>query len=117
DAEMLADFEDVLARRVGARFFAAWVDGELAGCCDLYEHDGVAQIENVDTLERFRNRGVARAFLAAAVDAARASADLIFLFADDADWPKEVYGKLGVDPVGFFQQFTKTPPGFDLSLR
>src|SRR5262249_14715338 len=52
DAEMLADFEDVLARRVGARFFAAWVDGELAGCCDLYEHDGVAQIENVDTLER-----------------------------------------------------------------
>jgi ribosomal protein S18 acetylase RimI-like enzyme len=111
DAEMLADFEDVLVDRVGARFFATWVDGEVAGCCELYEHDGVAQIENVDTLERFRNRGVARAFMAAAIEAARGSADLIFLFADDADWPKELYAKLGFDPVGYFRQFTKPPAG------
>ena len=111
DAEMLAGFEDVLVERVGARFFAAWIDGELAGCCDLYEHAGVAQIENVDTLERFRNRGVARAFLGAAIDAARPAADLVFLFADDADWPKQLYAKLGFDPVGYFRQFTKPPAG------
>jgi GNAT superfamily N-acetyltransferase len=108
---MLADFADVLVERIGARFFAAWMDGELAGCCDLYEHAGVAQIENVDTLERFRNRGVARAFLGAAIDAARPAADLVFLFADDADWPKQLYAKLGFDPVGYFRQFTKPPAG------
>jgi GNAT superfamily N-acetyltransferase len=111
DAEMLADFEGVLVEQVGARFFAAWIEGELAGCCDLYEHDGVAQIENVDTLERFRNRGVARAFLGAAIEAARPAADLVFLFADDADWPKQLYAKLGFDPVGYFRQFTKPPAG------
>ena len=111
-AEMLADFATVMVERVGARFFGAWVDGEPAGCCELYLRDRVAQIENVDTLERFRNRGVARAFLAVAIDAARdAGADLIFLMADDADWPKQLYGKLGFDPVGSFRQFTKPPPG------
>jgi ribosomal protein S18 acetylase RimI-like enzyme len=111
DAEMLADFGRVLVDRVGARYFAAWVDGEVAGCCELYEHDGVAQIENVDTLERFRNRGVARAFLHAAIEAAGVSSDLIFLFADDADWPKHLYGRLGFDRVGYFRQFTKPPAG------
>jgi GNAT superfamily N-acetyltransferase len=111
-AEMLADFATVLVERVGARFFGGWVDGDLAGCCELYIRDGVAQIENVDTLERFRNRGVARAFLAVAIDAAReAGADLIFLTADDADWPKQLYAKLGFDPVGHFRQFRKPPPG------
>ena len=111
DAEMLADFGAVLVDRLGARFFAAWVDGELAGCCELYERDGTAQIENVDTLERFRNRGVARAFLSAAIGAARASSSMVFLFADDADWPKELYAKVGFDPVGYFRQFTKPPAG------
>jgi N-acetylglutamate synthase-like GNAT family acetyltransferase len=111
-AEMLADFTAVLVDRVGARLFGAWIDGELAGCCELYVHDGIGQIENVDTLGRFRNRGVARAFLAVAIDAARASgAELIFLMADDADWPKQLYGKLGFDPVGHFRQFRKPPPG------
>jgi GNAT superfamily N-acetyltransferase len=111
-AEMLADFAAVLVDRIGARSFVAWVDGEPAGCCELYLHDGVAQIENVDTLERFRNRGVARAFLAAAIGAAReAGAEPIFLIADDADWPKRLYAKLGFDPVGYVRQFTKPPPG------
>jgi GNAT superfamily N-acetyltransferase len=111
-AEMLADFAAVMVERVGARFFAAGIDGELVGCCELYVHDGVAQIENVDTLERFRNRGVARAFLEVAIDAARsAGAEIVFLMADDADWPKELYRKLGFDPVGHFRQFTKPPAG------
>ena len=28
-----------------------------------------------------------------------------------ADWPQQLYGKLGFDPVGTFRQFTKPPPG------
>jgi GNAT superfamily N-acetyltransferase len=112
DAEMLTDFTRVLVDRIDARFFAAWIDDRIAGCCELYRRDGVAQIENVDTLARFRNRGAARAFIGAAIDAARVAADdLIFLVADDADWPKRLYGKLGFDAVGYFRQFTKPPPG------
>ena len=42
-------------------FFVARVDGVLAGFCELYVHDGVAEIDDVHTLERFRGRGIARA--------------------------------------------------------
>jgi len=110
-AEMLADFREVLIERVGARFFATRIEGRIVGCCELYVGDGIAQIESVDTLEAYRNRGVARAFLAAAITAARDAADLVFLIADAADWPQHLYGKLGFDPVGTFRQFTKPPPG------
>ena len=110
-AEMLADFREVLIERVGARFFATRIEGRIVGCCELYVGDGIAQIESVDTLEAYRNRGVARAFLAAAITAARDAADLVFLIADAADWPQQLYGKLGFDPVGTFRQFTKPPPG------
>jgi GNAT superfamily N-acetyltransferase len=110
-AEILADFREVLIDEVGARFFATRIDGHIVGCCELYVGEGVAQIESVDTLEAYRNRGVARAFLAAAITAARDAADLVFLIADAADWPQELYGKLGFDPVGTFRQFTKPPVG------
>ncbi len=110
-AEILADFREVLIERVGARFFATRIDGHIVGCCELYVGEGVAQIESVDTLEAYRNRGVARAFLAAAITAARDAADLVFLIADAADWPQGLYGKLGFDPVGTYRQFTKPPAG------
>jgi GNAT superfamily N-acetyltransferase len=110
DADALVAHDRVFGERVGARYFAARVDGDLVGCCQLYERDGVAQIESVDTLEEHRGRGVARAFLDATIEAARAGgAGLIFLVADDADWPKHLYGKLGFDEVGHHRQFTKPP--------
>jgi hypothetical protein len=56
-------------------------------------------------------REPARAAVTAAIDAARAAgADLVWLLADAADWPKELYGKLGFDPIGSCWQFTKPPP-------
>jgi GNAT superfamily N-acetyltransferase len=111
-AEMLADFRGTLVDALNARFFAVRIDGELAGSCELYVHSDVAEIEDVHTLPRFRGRGVARAVVGRAVLEARGrGADLVFLFADDADWPKELYAKLGFDPVGRFWQFTKPPEG------
>jgi GNAT superfamily N-acetyltransferase len=109
-ADALVAYDRVFAERIGARFIAARIDGTLAGCCQLYEHGGIAQIESVDTLEEFRGRGVARAFLAHAIDAARAGgADLVYICADDADWPKHLYVKLGFDEVGHWRQFTRPP--------
>ena len=111
-AGMLADFHRLLVRHAKARFFGARVDGALVGCCELQSLEGVAQIEDVNTLEEFRGRGLARAFvLRAAREAERAGADLTFLVADDRDWPKELYGKLGFDPVGRFWRFTRVPEG------
>ena len=101
-------FEDV----TGARFFVARADGVLAGFGELYVHDGVAELDDVHTLERFRRRGIARAVVGRAVrEARKAGADLVFLIADDSDWPKELYAKLGFDPVSRFWQFTKPPEG------
>jgi GNAT superfamily N-acetyltransferase len=110
DAAMLVDFRRVLAERIGARFFLASVSGVPAAYCELYRHEGVAQIEDVNTLERFRGRGLARALVWRAAQQARASGDdLVFLMADDNDWPKHLYAKLGFDPIGAFWQFTRRP--------
>jgi hypothetical protein len=33
----------------------------------------------------------------------------VFLVADDADWPKDLYVRLGFDPVSRFWSFVRTP--------
>jgi ribosomal protein S18 acetylase RimI-like enzyme len=102
----LTEHKQVLAAD-GARFFAARVDGVLASYCDLYSDGRTAQIEAVQTLERFRNKGLARAVVSGALAAAEAEGnDLTFLLADEADWPKQLYEKLGFDVVGSVYEFT-----------
>jgi ribosomal protein S18 acetylase RimI-like enzyme len=111
-ATMLADFRPVLIDRIGARFFAARVDGQIAAYCELYVHEDVAEINDVNTLEPFRGRGLARALVTRAADeGVAAGAELVFLIADEADWPKDLYVKLGFDRVGRFWQFTRPPEG------
>jgi GNAT superfamily N-acetyltransferase len=100
----------VMEESVGATFFLARVDGRLAGMCELYVGDGVAQIEDVNTLEEHRGRGVARSVVLAAAETARAEgADLVFLLADEEDWPKELYRRLGFDAVGSEWEYVRTP--------
>ena len=99
------------AARAGARYFAVELDGELASYCELYLHEGVAQVEDVNTLEAFRNRGAGRAVVLGAIAEARAAgADLIWLLADADDWPRHLYAKLGFVQVGGAWQFTKMAP-------
>ncbi|MGZ4131290.1 MAG: GNAT family N-acetyltransferase [Actinomycetota bacterium] len=105
---MLADFRGELARHAGARFFCARVDAEIASMCELYVDGAIAQVEDVNTLEEFRNRGLARAVVRTAVDEARrGGAELVFLHALDADWPKHLYGTLGFDPIGHVWSFVR----------
>jgi len=108
--ERFADFRRVVQQAANGRFFAQYLSGRVAGLCELYLVDGVAQVEHVDTLEEFRGRGVARNVVLRAVHEARAAgADLIVIGADLADWPIELYRRLGFDEIGRTWAFTRAP--------
>jgi GNAT superfamily N-acetyltransferase len=107
----LAEGKHILARTIDVRFFAARADDEIGAYCELYSGGGTGQIENVLTLERFRNRGLARALVLRALEESRAMGnDLTFLLANRNDWPKELYGKLGFDEIGLVYDFLRPPP-------
>jgi ribosomal protein S18 acetylase RimI-like enzyme len=109
DDDVLAQLhaaKELFAARVETRFFAVIEDGRPVSWTDLYLAGDTAQIEDVGTLDVYRGRGYARAvILRAAAEARRADADLVFLVADDEDWPKELYRKLGFDELGLVYEF------------
>jgi GNAT superfamily N-acetyltransferase len=109
--EQLLASRSAFGRAGNARYFVAAGDGVDACHTTLYSDGVVAQIEDVGTLKAMRRRGLARAACSAAIDAALdAGHELVFLVADDEDWPKELYGKLGFDPVGRPWAFTRPGP-------
>ena len=92
------------------RHFAVTVDGEVASATDLYSVGTTAQVEDVTTLPEYRGRGYASALVLRAVEEARRTGhDFVFLIADDEDWPKELYARLGFDAVGRWYSFRKSP--------
>jgi len=99
--ERIVAFRDV--RRFGAR-----VDGRLVASCSLLVGDGVAEVDNVNTLPSHRGRGLARAAVVAAAGAARdAGVDLVFLGAYRDDWPHRWYRRLGFEHVGTLLRFRR----------
>jgi ribosomal protein S18 acetylase RimI-like enzyme len=104
-AKMDARFDRVLA----ARDFAS-PPGDPACACRLYTHDGLAQVDEVGTLQARRRRGHARAAVAAAADTAAAEgADEVLIVTDAADWPQRLYQSLGFDEIGATYEFLKVP--------
>jgi ribosomal protein S18 acetylase RimI-like enzyme len=105
----LAAMDERYGRVVGARDFAAPPD-DPACACRLYVHDGIGQVDEVGTLEARRGRGHARAAVAAAADAATAAGcEHVFMVTDAADWPQELYRRLGFDEIGATYEFLKVP--------
>ena len=101
--EQLFRGKELIARRVTLRSFAVVVDGEVVSYTDLYLRGSAAQIEDVGTLPEHRGRGYASAVILAAIgEARRAGAELVFLFADAEDWPKQLYRRLGFDELGHY---------------
>lgn len=105
----LAEMDERYTRAVGARDFASPPD-DPACACRLYTHDGLGQVDEVGTLEARRRRGHARAAVAAAADAAAADGcEQVFMVTDAADWPQELYRRLGFDEIGCTYEFLKLP--------
>lgn len=107
-ADQLISRDDLIRATVTERCFAARADGRVVSRCQLFADEGVAQIENVATLASYRNRGLARAVVATAANAALdAGCELLFLTADAGDWPQQIYRGLGFEPVGLLHRFRR----------
>jgi ribosomal protein S18 acetylase RimI-like enzyme len=97
----VAEYTERLAHANDGLVFAAFADGEVAAFCALYQRDGVGEIDEVTTLERFRKRGLGNAVVEAALRTSLAARDeLTFLNADADDWPMRWYERLGFRTVG-----------------
>jgi GNAT superfamily N-acetyltransferase len=105
----LAEMDARYDRVVGARDFASPPE-DPACACRLYVHDGLAQVDEVGTVQARRERGFARAAVSAAADAAtREGAEAVFMVTDAADWPQQLYRRLGFDEIGATYEFLKVP--------
>jgi GNAT superfamily N-acetyltransferase len=70
------------------------------------EASGTGWVEDVYTLPAARGRGIARALVTHATNVAREKVlEFTFIVADDNDWPKQLYAKLGFRPVGHLWSF------------
>jgi ribosomal protein S18 acetylase RimI-like enzyme len=105
DAEarrQIVAFTELMAASAPTRLFAARADrDEIASFCALFQRDHAGQIDEVTTVDQYRRRGLAAAVVGAAVRASLDAGDeLTFLVADEGDWPKEWYARLGFEPIG-----------------
>ena len=111
-SRQLLDLDRRLGTAMEVRHLAALVDGKTASYGSLYLDGGVAQIEDVATLPAYRSRGLSRAVVLHAVaEARRNGADLIVILADESDWPKELYRRLGFDSIGVEHVIGRSAPG------
>jgi GNAT superfamily N-acetyltransferase len=89
-----------LARR-GLRLGVRDHNGRLVAMTHLFSDGRVAQVEDVYAVPEARGRGYGRALVTRAASAAREGGhELTFIVADDNAWPKQLYAKVGFEPVG-----------------
>jgi len=105
----LVDLHGALARATTMHRHAVFVGNEIAAYCSVFVEGEVAQIEEVMTLPEHRGKGHGRALLTAAIEATRAY-PLVFIVADEDDWPLGLYGRLGFEVVGRVYVFNGALP-------
>ena len=107
-ADQLLDAKRRVGEVLRTRYFAV-LDGSLAvSFCQLFDDGRTAQIEDVNTLRRYRGRGLARSVVQRALAEAKTDCDVVFLEALADDWPRELYRKIGFQIVDETQFFTRT---------
>jgi ribosomal protein S18 acetylase RimI-like enzyme len=102
---------DALIREIASeRRFGVSLNGRPVATCVLYSRHGIGQVESVTTEPDYRNRGYGRAVVLAAVAASLERGDaLTFLVALTDDWPRQMYRRLGFEPVGRIHRFRLSP--------
>jgi GNAT superfamily N-acetyltransferase len=114
----LLEHHRTFGQPVGERRFAVVRDREAVAWAKLWSDGAVAQVEDVVCLAEHRGHGYGRDVVAAATRAAlAASPELLFIVADDDDWPKDLYGRLGYRPIGTLGVFTRHEPGHPWAVR
>jgi ribosomal protein S18 acetylase RimI-like enzyme len=88
------------------RFGVRADDGHVVAMTKLRSDGVTAQVEDVYTAASHRRRGYARALVTHAARLGGESArERVFLVADDDDWPKQLYARVGFRPVGLVLTF------------
>jgi GNAT superfamily N-acetyltransferase len=107
EVDQLVDYSRREIRALGDRLLGVRSgDGRLVAISKLRSDGRTAQVEDVYTVPEARGRGFARALIGRAVELARDGGhDLTFIVADDAGWPKLLYGRLGFRSAGLLWQF------------
>jgi GNAT superfamily N-acetyltransferase len=76
-------------------------DGRPAAMTKLRSDGRTAQVEDVYTAPESRGRGFASALVSHAVRTAQdQGVEFTFIIANDDDWPKHLYARLGFAPAG-----------------
>lgn len=100
--DQLREFNGLTWRAQSAkRLGVIGADGALAAMTMLYSDGVTAQVEDVYTVPEQRRRGFGRALVTHAAALARqAGHELVFIVADDEGWPKQLYARIGFEPIG-----------------
>jgi GNAT superfamily N-acetyltransferase len=85
--------------RTGGRWLVMFDGDRPVSLCVVYSHEGLAQIEDVGTLEAFRRRGFSRRLLRHALALLAADHDTVFLTAEATEWVAGFYRRLGFEYV------------------
>jgi len=97
---------------LGERCFAAYDGDTVIAYAKLRHREGVAQVEDVAVAREHRGTGLGRLVTSAALAAGLAlEPELLFIVADEEDWPKDLYARLGFQPAGRTRGFLRPPPG------
>jgi GNAT superfamily N-acetyltransferase len=108
--QMVRRIRDVFVP-AGLRFFAAALDGEMAGYTSAISLGGVGYLDNVVTMPAYRGRGVASATVARAVRECFEAGDrCVFLLAERGGKPQEIYERLGFRARAEVESFTRLLP-------
>jgi GNAT superfamily N-acetyltransferase len=97
-----------VALRRGARVLAAHEAGLPVAFTQLERDGAAAEITHVYVDPAHRGRGLGVAIVSAAIDAAGEVEDL-WIAADDEDWPKQLYARLGFRPTWKAIEFLRPP--------
>jgi GNAT superfamily N-acetyltransferase len=113
--EQLMVFNRQAGRLWNERCFGVLDDaGSPIAITKLRTHEDVTWVEDVYTVPSSRGRGYARMLVTHATDLGRSAGGVLtFIIADDEDWPKDLYARIGFERAGSTRTFRLRPSSPD----